>query len=401
MLPPPLMTSDPGSFARSTIVDRKPQIIRQVLADNPYPPDIVAALHAFAAEIAGEPVRPLREEADDTADWNREWARYEGRTWLQLPWYFAETFFYRRLLEAVRYLQPGPWAGRDPFAPQKRRQEQEALTQLAAIWPPLAELMTGDPDLAFEALLHSALWGNRADLSNLTLPVTARVGLAVQEERRHLLIDHTPRLLARLRQGLARLDVICDNVGLDVLGDLALADFVLGRDRAGRVVMHLKDRPFFVSDAMIADVEQAIADLQAAPLSDLAALGERLAGYRQAGRLRLSTHPFWSSFRTFADLPADLRRELEAADLRLFKGDVNYRRLLDDRHWPYTTPFEAVAALFRLPRPLVVLRTLKGEIMVGLPPGQAEALTATDPTWLINGRRGVIQWVDAVGAGQV
>jgi uncharacterized protein with ATP-grasp and redox domains len=308
------------------------------------------------------------------------------------------------LLNRVRHWlelppQPGPWAGRDPFAPQKRRQEQEALAQLAAIWPPLAELMTDDPDLAFEALLHSALWGNRADLSNFTVQVTAQVGLAVQEERRHLLIDHTPRLLARLRQGLTRLDIICDNVGLDVLGDLALADFVLGRDWAEQVVMHLKDRPFFVSDAMVADVETAIAGLRSASLPALAALGERLAAYRQAGRLHLTTHPFWSSFRTFADLPADLRRTLEAADLRLFKGDVNYRRLLDDRHWPHTTPFEAVAALFRLPRPLVVLRTLKGEIMVGLQPGQAEALAAAEPDWLINGRRGIIQWVDETDTG--
>lgn len=33
------MTSEPGSFARSTIVERKPQIIRQVSANNGYPPD--------------------------------------------------------------------------------------------------------------------------------------------------------------------------------------------------------------------------------------------------------------------------------------------------------------------------------------------------------------------------
>jgi len=40
-LPPPLMTSEPGSFARFTIVERKPRIIRQVIEDNDYPPHIV------------------------------------------------------------------------------------------------------------------------------------------------------------------------------------------------------------------------------------------------------------------------------------------------------------------------------------------------------------------------
>ena len=46
------------------------------------------------------------------------------------------------------------------------------------------------------------------------------------------------------------------------------------------------------------------------------------------------------------------------------------------------------------PAPFVVLRTLKGEIMVGLEPGQAEAIAAQDPTWLINGKRGIIQYVN-------
>ena len=45
------MTSEPGSFARRNIVERKPQIIAQVIEDNGYPPDIVQALEAFADEI--------------------------------------------------------------------------------------------------------------------------------------------------------------------------------------------------------------------------------------------------------------------------------------------------------------------------------------------------------------
>ena len=54
-LPPVLMTSEPGSFARRTIVERKPQIIRQVTDDNGYPPDVVQALEAFADEMGNNP----------------------------------------------------------------------------------------------------------------------------------------------------------------------------------------------------------------------------------------------------------------------------------------------------------------------------------------------------------
>jgi len=35
--------------------------------------------------------------------------------------------------------------------------------------------------------------------------------------------------------------------------------------------------------------------------------------------------------------------------------------------------------------------------MVGLQPGQAQVLQAEDPTWLINGKRGVIQMVAPAG----
>jgi hypothetical protein len=48
-------------------------------------------------------MQPLHEQAPDVAFWNRELAAYQGRTWLEVPWYFAEAYFYRRLLEAVRY----------------------------------------------------------------------------------------------------------------------------------------------------------------------------------------------------------------------------------------------------------------------------------------------------------
>ena len=93
----------------------------------------------------------------------------------------------------------------------------------------------------------------------------------------------------------------------------------------------------------------------------------------------------------FRDMPPHLRGELAQAALVVVKGDVNYRRLLDDRHWPHTTRMEDVTAYF--PAPFVALRTLKGEIMVGLASGQAEQLAVEDPDWLIDGKRGVIHLV--------
>jgi len=242
-------------------------------------------------------------------------------------------------------------------------------------------------------LLHSALWGNRADLSNFTVKESAHRGLEAHTERGNLLIDDTEAMLSFFRQRSSSVETVAfinDNVGADSLFDLALADFLLTQGWAQRVVFYLKNQPFFVSDALPEDIRLVIGQLQAAPELAVAHLGERLHQSLITNHLLLITDPFWTSCLTFCDLPPTLRADLARADLRILKGDVNYRRLLDDRHWPHHTPIAEADAAF--PRPYLLLRTLKGEIMVSLPPGQAETLTAQDPTWLINGKRGLIQY---------
>ncbi len=384
--PPLLMTSEPGSFARQTIVERKPQIIREVSAAYPYPTKIQDALGAFADEIAHRSIRPLHEDAPDVVGWNEEWARFEGHTWLDVPWYFAESFFYRRLMETVRFYQPGPWYDVDPFAPQKQATLQTVLPTFEQVLSRPSE----DPRSTLVDMLHDALWGNRADLSNRTVTETALAGLSGRQAHR-LLIDDAPHLWEYIgAEKPARIDLVHDNCGLELLLDLRLADWLLSQGWVGEIRLHLKRMPFFVSDAMIRDVEYTWAGLSAwSPAGR--ALVERLRRAVVDGRLRLCDDPFWSLCFSFRHIPPSLQSDLAAAQLVLLKGDVNYRRLLDDRHWPPTARMADIAADF--PTSFAALRTLKGELIVDLQPGQAEELAAADPTWMINGKRGVIQWV--------
>jgi hypothetical protein len=390
------MTSEPGSFARKTIVERKPQILREVSQAHPYPPQILAALEAFADEIAAQPIAPLQDAApgaaSDVALWNEAWAAFEGQTWLEVPWYFAETFFYRRLMEVVRFYQPGPWQDVDPFAPQKAAGLERALPGfLSVLDQPLP-----DPRAAFAVLLRDALWGNRADLSNRTISATADEGLMDRHADR-LLIDDTSRMWRHLVNTCspARVDIVTDNSGLELLLDLRLGDFLVQAGLA-EVRYHLKRMPFFVSDAMIRDLEHTLDRLAGASPSGRAFVS-RFRGAIDEGAITLCDDPFWSTCLSYHQLPTRIVEELAASHLVLFKGDVNYRRVLDDRHWPHTAHLADIAA--HLPAPFAVLRTLKGELIVDLVPGQAEALAAVDPTWMINGQRGVIQFVDTRRGG--
>lgn len=402
-LPPPLMTSTPGSFARQTIVERKPQILREVGRAHPYPPDIQAGLAAFAAEIVAEPIRPLTEDAPDRELWNRALAPFAGRTWLEAPWYLAETLFYRRLMEIARFYQPGPWQDVDPFAPQKATALERALPAFLSI----LQQADPDPQAAVTGLMHDALWGNLADLSNRTV--------TVQHGRRgqgRLLIDDTPQIGRYLAGGpLDRVDLIADNSGLELLLDLRLVDYLLRAELTRQVRIHLKHMPFFVSDVMVRDLYHTLSTLDRceavggpgeSPGREFVA---RLRAAMGDGRIVVRDDPFWSTCLSYCpydgqsgcSLPAPepLVRELTGSDLALLKGDVNYRRLLDDRQWPHTAHMADIAAAF--PAPFVALRTLKGELIVDLQPGQAEALAAADPTWMINGRRGLVQFVHQKG----
>jgi uncharacterized protein with ATP-grasp and redox domains len=387
-LPPYLMTSDPDSFARHTILERKPQIIRQVIADNGYPAEVSAALESFHDEIANQPIQPLRESMPDTAFWNLEVLKYVGKTWLEIPWYFAETYFYRKLLEATGYFQPSDRQGCDPFAKQKRGQIESDIQKLAVEWE---QLSATESNMRFVALLHSCLWGNRADLSNFTVKEKGRGGLNAHEERHLILIDHTEDIRKMISSGIPRIDFICDNVGSDLLFDLALTDFLLEQGWVKEVHLNLKNQPFFVSDAMPKDVLLTIELLQKSPNTAMQNWGHRLEKNLAVGHLILETDSFWTTCLMFRQMPEYLKQNLTHSKVVLIKGDVNYRRLLDDRAWPHTTRMEDVCSYF--PAPFVTLRTLKGEIMVGLESGQSEKLQAEDSTWLINGKRGVIQLV--------
>jgi uncharacterized protein with ATP-grasp and redox domains len=385
-LPPLLMTSELGSFAHDTLKVRVPAILREAMGLNDYPAEIRVGLEELYNELVIGRIRRLREDTADKVFWDEVSAPYIGRTWLDVPWYWAEAYFYRRILEATRYFQPGPWQSVDPFAPKKR-----------AEWAPGAAPATADaflrdlPDGAevrFERAVHASLWGNRTDLS---YTIAAHLGgaAAPHEELSNLLADDTSllwRYLAARRRG--RVAIITDNAGTELVMDLVLADLLLAEEQAGEVCLHIKPQPFYVSDVIARDVMDAAEALPAGGEA-AGALAERLRQHIQEGRLGVLDHWLYASSLFFFQLPADLRDRLASMDLVIVKGDANYRRLVGDVHWPPSTPFERVAGYF--PAPVAALRTFKSEVVVGLGPGQAERLDAEDPDWRVNGRRGVIQ----------
>jgi len=395
--PPPLITSkEDDYFSYNTIATRKPKIIKQVMADHvdQYPDHIAQALKDLHDELTqGQQIKALKPTtAPDAKSWHEVWLPFQDKTWFEIPWYFAETFFYRRLLEAVDYFSDSEWAGVDPFLPRKQVElSHEIPWQVLSMALEYASKNTGDN---FCTLLRHCIWGNRVDLSHPQIVKEMRQQATQQKALGDLIVDDTEAVLEVLQQtdsAHSCIDFLCDNTGTELLLDLALVDFFLRYNWAKQITLHVKFHPTFVSDTMPVDVDLTLNAMKQHTNPEITALADRLRDYQQDQRLLVKEHLFWNSSHFFWEFPTEIRSELSQSSLVIIKGDANYRRLLGDAHWSPAVPF-ADAIPFS-PAPFVALRTMKSNVITGLQPGQAETLDEEDPDWRVNGRRGVIQGV--------
>ena len=396
-VPPPLRGTDARSFAAHSIVHRLPHIAQRVLADTPLTStmrhrieDLIAAIPHRTLEAFTDPAAP------DMPGWHDYVQPYLDHTWLQVPWFFAETYFYRRLIAITDFFR----TAFDPFATQKQQGLHSTVARGQALATQTHRLLAdGWRPAGLLHLLILALWGNQADMS-LWAPddATQPSHTSADHQHDHLVVNDAEAVAQYLtalqdepRATPPCVDYLLDNAGFELLGDLCLADYLLSTAQVQTVRFHAKLHPTFVSDAIIADVYSTIAWLRHHTDSALRTLGERLYACVRHRRLQVSTHPFWTSPLPMWAMPDDLRARLAEADVVLAKGDANYRRALGDAHWPWTTPFAEVVSYF--PAPIVFLRTCKAEVIAGLSSAQAHDLPQRDPAWLTNGAWGVIQFV--------
>ena len=395
-LPPPLRGKEKGTWAQSTIRERLPEILERTRVENDFSSRVESRLQALRENIPGGPIRHLENQhAPDYEPWQSYIAPYQGQDWLEVPWFFVEHYFYRRIMEAVDYFG----GGSDPFLIQKGKGIRQAVPRIR----PLAEQINAwvneaDPPAShLQHLLYLDLWGNQADLSlwpanGAETPDHSHLDQAQD----HLLVDDSYPVISALQSGLVdRLDFLIDNVGFELVHDLALAEYLLSVGEVKHVRFHVKAHPTFVSDAVQPDVTDTIRSMHSSEQDPISLLGRRLADHLTEDRLTIHAHFFWNSPLEFWHFPRDVQKILGAADLLISKGDANYRRLVGDRHWPYHTPFPEVVDY--LPVPAVALRTLKAEVAVGLPPDTVARVQKEDPRWMVNGRWGVIQHAPAYG----
>ena len=382
------MNNDPNGFAWGVWHDRTPKLVAQIRDAHPYGPRQRQALDGLLEEISSGVMQPLRPQARDHAVWSEWGADYFGRPWLDAPFLWSESYFYRRLLDAVEFYGPGPWRWVDPFASLKNAELSDPALEpdLTA----LDDLRPRDASQQAQAKLLASLWGNRADLGFRigTRPLIQNGPGLPNQPAATLVADDSAALWAALGPE-ATVILVTDNAGRELLADLVLIDHLLQHRQARAITLHVKPAPYYVSDAVTADVVACLRRL-AETAGSAARIAHRVQAAMAEGRAGLDTHEFYCAPWSYRRLPADLAGEFAHASLTIFKGDLNYRRLTGDRAWPPTTPFAEVTSYF--PGPVAVLRTLKSDVVTGLSPDTVAELDATGQSWRTNGRHALIQF---------
>ncbi|ESL06889.1 hypothetical protein TRSC58_05429 [Trypanosoma rangeli SC58] len=297
-------------------------------------------------------------------------------------------------------------------------------------------------------------------------------------------VEEVAQLIRRIvhtepREGAARprtINIVMDNVGVECVADLILALWVLHHHPSLHVTLHVKNMPYYVSDVTPPDIVFLIQELEECARHEPAMATVLMPFVRLVresldhGRLIIDADAVWTQPSEYRELPPKVcntffytQRVLSEAELReqqqaqqsasfsydackcytaysalvIFKGDLNFRRLLGDRHWdrrafvstlaPAELDASAMAELlfadtpharnghYRLTQagedaadeiisfqrivssywpvhavPVCAIRTLKSELSIGVKVAQQEALDRADPTWRTSGKYGVV-----------
>ena len=377
-LPRPFPAYKEGSFASFTVTQRLPKIMQEVVQQfddgarsDPRWSDLLSAI-SVGDEIDTHML------LDTTPFWRSLVSRLRGKRWADLSFFELEFLFYHALNSIASDLIPGF----DVFAASR-------LTALTTALPSVAHAMDFNPSISLNSALLLALSGNEADLSQLA---RAEQG----QPRLQLIVDERPEIIDRLRvsRGDGTIHLLADNAGAELCFDLVLVDVLLSM-RNGPVVVHLKPWPMFVSDALVSDVESTLDAFLHHRSRRLVDLGQRLRLALESGRLLLRDPDDWGEPRHMNMLDPELSGTLNASDLVLAKGDLNYRRFFEDRAWP---PDSAIAEASVAANIVAFsLRILKSDLVVGLPRRIVFELLDEDPDWRTNGTQALIQRIDRCG----
>jgi damage-control phosphatase, subfamily III len=369
-----------GSFAYRTVKDRLPSILSSIVDA------ISQQMHNFPNENIQE-LKELMRFTDglrymmtrnkplpltDDSNWKMGLEEFElqERTWFNAPWLFIECYTYFLLEDLKRQLN----LDYQMFASLKS-------SSLAHSVPFLKQIVEHERLLTenkLEWLIYTSLWGNEADLS---LSLKYNLSSRIDPKHDFVVLDELSLAMAHINNDIS---IILDNAGVELFADLQLADYFASQGRT--VTLHFKNFEWFVSDVIRSDIDHLFDVMGQNGMEEVV---QRWKGWIDIKKWIFTSHDFWTLFRDYRHIPAELKEELKDQFV-IFKGDLNYRKMVGDCEWPVDIPFKEAMGCPDLC--VLMLRTCKSGAVVGVDSSIAAELDAVHPPWKEDGRYAMIQF---------
>lgn len=408
------------SFAYFTIKERLPRIITQsidILVRNKddigeeYGEDAKRELKTVIGELSklkyeiqtNKPMRNIESNASDVKSYNDYLTQQPNKTYFTAIWLHAECYMYRRIREIFELTEH--LRSYDPFSVQKRSAYETNSAAVLQLSKYLVSNLTDSIDTKSEfiKLLKLNLWGNQCDLSFSSGVVEdcSDWFQILDSMEANIVSDHSEDVWSAVSDanGTSRIiDIVLDNSGYELFTDLCLADFLISHKFADSIRIYVKNIPWFVSDVMKSDFDWTLHQLLNSKEKDMKYLGERWTKYVNNQIWTIVQDDFFTlphDYSLMASTAPALYKQMQEAKVVIFKGDLNYRKLLGEKNWQPSTPCNVALQGFG-PSKIVTLRTVKCQLICGLEPGVAEALSVKDPEWETTGKYGVIQYCEDI-----
>ncbi|XP_037953094.1 damage-control phosphatase ARMT1-like [Teleopsis dalmanni] len=344
-------------------------------------------------------LEPFTENEPDKHVWNDFIEKLpDGKnTFFETCWLYAECYMYRKVssfFEATTALK-----SYDYFAKQKVNALQISIDAMETI-AKYTRNVEKSADM-FVRLLKLNLWGNRCDLSITSgkeVKPTEDAVEIIKSLDSNLIADNTAEICECIHTNESQqcsVDFVCDNAGYELFTDFVLGEYIIDKQLATKVRFNVKSIPWFISDVTPTDFYCTLKYLSEHNSPIISELGKKWTQLVEEGKFELSPlEHFWTSpyeFYRMSEVRPDLYKKLSESRLVIFKGDLNYRKLIGDYNWDKTESFVKCLRGFQ-PTNICSLRTVKADLICGLRPGVAEELFKIKPDWMTTGDYGVIQF---------
>ena len=333
----------------------------------------------------------------------------------EIPFLASEFYFYYYILY-LYYQIKGCNTIEDPYRyykqkNQERMEDKQQFMDMCINFLGSLDSFNSKSENKFKNLIRLCVNMNSSDLSQ----TNASVG---EIRNTNMPINDTEDFCNFLKTENAfnrdsTIQLITANCGQELISDILLGISLLKRTNAQQVVYHIKRLPIFVSDSIMSDVYDAMKAIsrckhikrkneayiftlqhnetsKEGPTESITY--QCLFNDGMVKQLVFKVNDCWHLPTLFKDFSIFQEwNEENTCSLIIIKGDLNYRRLVGD--YKYNCDESVKDKTRYIKKPLLILRSLKSNVVLDIPTEKAQELDAQNPNWRTAGDYGIVQFI--------